>query len=975
MSDPARSRSPIRHGRTRSLLQVAAGTVTVLILGLVLGPAPAGAAPAARVVVGRAGSFSVLAGVGVVSSGATVVTGDLGVSPGSSVVGFPPGVVGGVTYAGGSVAAGAQVDAVSAYQDAAGRVPSGEFSGDQNGVTFTPGVYHTAAAFALTGTLTLDGLGDPNAVFIFQVSAALNTAAASHLVLVGGAQAANVFWAAQGAVGTGADSDFAGTVLSPAGITIGAGASVTGQLLSQATVTLSGNGVAFTAGGAPAVSITGGAAAASRSATPTITGTTSAPGGTAVTVRIDGGAQVLSTTAGAGGGWSVTAATLANGRHTVLATVKDVDGNNGTATQVLTLNLPAARVVVGRAGSFSVLAGVGVVSSGATVVTGDLGVSPGSSVVGFPPGVVGGVTYAGGSVAAGAQVDAVSAYQDAAGRVPSGEFSGDQNGVTFTPGVYHTAAAFALTGTLTLDGLGDPNAVFIFQVSAALNTAAASHLVLVGGAQAANVFWAAQGAVGTGADSDFAGTVLSPAGITIGAGASVTGQLLSQATVTLSGNGVAFTAGGAPAVSITGGAAAASRSATPTITGTTSAPGGTAVTVRIDGGAQVLSTTAGAGGGWSVTAATLANGRHTVLATVKDVDGNNGTATQVLTLNLPAARVVVGRAGSFSVLAGVGVVSSGATVVTGDLGVSPGSSVVGFPPGVVGGVTYAGGSVAAGAQVDAVSAYQDAAGRVPSGEFSGDQNGVTFTPGVYHTAAAFALTGTLTLDGLGDPNAVFIFQVSAALNTAAASHLVLVGGAQAANVFWAAQGAVGTGADSDFAGTVLSPAGITIGAGASVTGQLLSQATVTLSGNSITTPVGVLSITVPSGPAQLGAHVNTVGGTTISGPLGDVQVTDSRHAGPGAGWVASVSSTAFTSASGGRIPATFVSYAAGAITGVGTATYTAQNPHDLTSAVPAVTASFITGDNSATWNPTITISVPASAVAGTYQATITHSVA
>ena len=526
----------------RSSWPVAVGAVSVLILGLIVRAAPADAAAAARVVVGRAGSFSVLAGVGVASSGATVVTGDLGVSPGTSVVGFPPGTVGGVVYAGGPVAAGAQVDALAAYQDAAGRVPSAEFSGDQNGVTFTPGVYHTAAAFALTGTLTLDGLGDPNAVFIFQVSAALNTAAASHLVLVGGARAGNVFWASLGAVGTGANSDFAGTVLSPAGITIGAGASVTGQLLSQATVTLSGNGVAFTAGGAPAVSITGGAAATSRSATPTIAGTTSAPVGTAVTVRIDG-VQTLSTVAGAGGGWSVTAATLGNGRHTVVATVKDVDGNNGTATQVLTLNLPAARVVVGRAGSFSVLAGVGVASSGATVVTGDLGVSPGTSVVGFPPGTVGGVVYAGGPVAAGAQVDALAAYQDAAGRVPSAEFSGDQNGVTFTPGVYHTAAAFALTGTLTLDGLGDPNAVFIFQVSAALNTAAASHLVLVG-RRAGNVFWASSGAVGTGANSDFAGTVLSPAGITIGAGASVTGQLLSQATVTLSGNGVAFTAVG-----------------------------------------------------------------------------------------------------------------------------------------------------------------------------------------------------------------------------------------------------------------------------------------------------------------------------------------------------------------------------------------------------------------------------------------------
>ena len=145
---------------------------------------------------------------------------------------------------------------------------------------------------------------------------------------------------------------------------------------------------------------------------------------------------------------------------------------------------------------------------------------------------------------------------------------------------------------------------------------------------------------------------------------------------------------------------------------------------------------------------------------------------------------------------------------------------------------------------------------------------------------------------------------------------MLVGGARAGNVFWASLGAVGTGANSDFAGTVLSPAGITIGAGASVTGQLLSQATVTLSGNNVTTPVGVLSITVPTDTAQLGSQPSTVDGTIISGPLGDVQVTDSRHAGPGAGWIASVTSTAFSSAAGGNIPATLITYTVGAITKV-----------------------------------------------------------
>jgi hypothetical protein len=113
-----------------------------------------------------------------------------------------------------------------------------------------------------------------------------------------------------------------------------------------------------------------------------------------------------------------------------------------------------------------------------------------------------------------------------------------------------------------------------------------------------------------------------------------------------------------------------------------------------------------------------------------------------------------------------------------------------------------------------------------------------------------------------------------------------------------------------------------------------STATVTVTG-------GALSITVPTDAGSLGTLVNTVAGGTISGPLGQVQVNDARSA--AAGWVASV-------------------------------IYTANNPGNLTGASPAVTATGITGDNSATWNPTINVAVPGGTVAAVYSATITHSV-
>ena len=146
-----------------------------------------------------------------------------------------------------------------------------------------------------------------------------------------------------------------------------------------------------------------------------------------------------------------------------------------------------------------------------------------------------------------------------------------------------------------------------------------------------------------------------------------------------------------------------------------------------------------------------------------------------------------------------------------------------------------------------------------------------------------------------------------------------------------------------------------------------TTATVTVTG-------GALSITVPNDAGSLGSQVNTVGGGTISGSLGQVQVNDARSAAAGSGWVVTVISTAFTPPSGPTIAASFVGYTAGAITKTGTATFTANNPVNLTGAVAAVTATGITGDNSATWNPTINVAVPGGTIANVYSATITHSV-
>jgi len=144
-------------------------------------------------------------------------------------------------------------------------------------------------------------------------------------------------------------------------------------------------------------------------------------------------------------------------------------------------------------------------------------------------------------------------------------------------------------------------------------------------------------------------------------------------------------------------------------------------------------------------------------------------------------------------------------------------------------------------------------------------------------------------------------------------------------------------------------------------------ATITITG-------GALTITVPTDAGNLGTRANTVSGGTISGPLGPVQVSDARSAAAGSGWSATVIASAFTPFAGPTVAASAISYSTGTITKVGTATYAATNQLDLTGVVPAVTATGITGDNSATWNPTISVAVPGGMASGVYSATITHSV-
>jgi hypothetical protein len=198
--------------------------------------------------------------------------------------------------------------------------------------------------------------------------------------------------------------------------------------------------------------------------------------------------------------------------------------------------------------------------------------------------------------------------------------------------------------------------------------------------------------------------------------------------------------------------------------------------------------------------------------------------------------VGLGTADPFAVLAGSTVTNTGPSTINGSLGVSPGAAVTGFPPGKVNGTIHAADAGAGQAKSDLTIAYNSAAGRTPAATVSGDLGGRTLTAGVYKSASSLGLTGALTLNAQGDPNAVFIFQAGSTLTTASGSHVNLINGAQACNVFWKIGSSATLGTGSVFAGNILALTSISMNNAVTVHGRALARnGAVTLINDTITT--------------------------------------------------------------------------------------------------------------------------------------------
>jgi hypothetical protein len=243
--------------------------LSIVVSALVLGAWPMAALAATQPRLGTATNFAVLAGSTTTNTGPTVISGGLGLFPGTSVTGYPPGHAT-VTHKTDAVAHGAKDALVTAYNDLASWRPTRSLTGkDLGGLTLTPGVYTFSSSAQLTGTLTLSG----NGIFIFRTGSSLTTGSNSRVVVRNGANGCGVYWKVGSSATLGAGTQFKGTIVAMTSITMVTGATIIpGRALARiGAVTLDTNQIQMPRGFCSATGTTS-------TSTATGTGTTGTTG-------------------------------------------------------------------------------------------------------------------------------------------------------------------------------------------------------------------------------------------------------------------------------------------------------------------------------------------------------------------------------------------------------------------------------------------------------------------------------------------------------------------------------------------------------------------------------------------------------------------------------------------------------------------------------------------------------------------------
>ena len=218
-----------------------AGVLVALLLAMT---ASSSTAPS----LGDASSYAVLSGSTVTNTGSSTISGDIGVSPGTAVTGFPPGIeTGGVIHAADANALAAQASLGTAYDALAAMPCTADITGqDLGGLTLTEGVYCSTSPTQLTGELTLDAQGNSSAVFIFKTVSELTAASGSSVLMTNGGTDCNVFWKVNTSAVLGSTTKFVGNILALTSISLATGASVSGRTLARnGAVTLDTNNIGF----------------------------------------------------------------------------------------------------------------------------------------------------------------------------------------------------------------------------------------------------------------------------------------------------------------------------------------------------------------------------------------------------------------------------------------------------------------------------------------------------------------------------------------------------------------------------------------------------------------------------------------------------------------------------------------------------------------------------------------------------------
>jgi hypothetical protein len=233
----------------------------------------------------------------------------------------------------------------------------------------------------------------------------------------------------------------------------------------------------------------------------------------------------------------------------------------------------------------------------------------------------------------------------------------------------------------------------------------------------------------------------------------------------------------------------------------------------------------------------------------------------------------LGSAETFGVLGASTVTNTGASIISGDVGVSPGSAITGFPPGIIiNGAIHAADGPATQAHADFAIAYGEFAGLAspPANNLSDqDLGGMTLGPGVYHFDVAATSAGALTFDAQGNSNARFVIQVGTTLTTSSASSVLLINGADARNVYFQLGTAATLGSGSSFIGNILAGSSITAVGGVTVTGRLLALTeAVTLDTNAVTNPGLTTPTPTPTPPIGTPTPTPTATATATASATG-----------------------------------------------------------------------------------------------------------